>query len=73
MNTRTFMYHNIDLFTDPATGEVNEAGLAELYCEEKGIPLDPDGNAPDNIYAIADRVARAHEYKTGAREPRERR
>jgi len=72
MNTRTWMYLHVDLFTDQITGEVNEAGLAELFCEETGRALNPDGTAPDGIYNIADRVARQHEIKTGAREYRVR-
>ena len=68
MNTRTWMVKNIDLFTDPITGEVNEAGLAELFCQENGRELEKDGTAPDGIYKIADQIARAHEIKTGARE-----
>jgi len=70
MNTRTWMYQNVELFTDSITGEVNESGLAELYCEEHNISLEDDGSAPDNIYFIADEIARRHEIKTGAREPR---
>lgn len=67
---RTWMVENVGLFTDPITGEVNESGLAELYCEEHGIDLEPDGNAPDNILNKAYDVAKMQEIKTGARQPK---
>ena len=70
IKTRTYMIRNVDLFTDKITGEVNEAALAEDACNELGILLDPDGSAPDAIYYEADKIARAHEVKTGAREAR---
>jgi hypothetical protein len=63
----TYMAGQVDNFTDPLTGEVNEAGLAEDACAEFGIELEPDGSAPDRIYNKADRIARLHEIKTGAR------
>jgi len=63
----TYMVTQLDNFTDPITGEVNEAGLAEDACIEFGVELEPDGSAPDNIYSKADRLARMYEIKTGAR------
>jgi hypothetical protein len=68
----TYMQINIDLFTDPITGEVNESAMAEDACNQFGIPLELDGSAPDRIYFAADTLARRHEIKTGAREPRVR-
>ena len=70
MNRATWMYTNVDLFTDQITGEVNEAALAEACCEEYGIPLEPDDTAPDIVWKKADQIARAHEVKTGARPAR---
>lgn len=68
MNARTWMFQNVDDFTDKITGEVNESGMAEWYCDENGI--DPDGDRGQRLLDIAYQIARAHEYKTGAREPR---
>jgi hypothetical protein len=66
----TYMISQLDIFTDPKTGEVNESALAEDACNEFGIPLEEDGSAPDKIWFKADTLARRHEIKTGARESR---
>ena len=66
----TYMVHNVDLFTDPITGEVNESALAEDACNEFKIELDSEGSAPERIWFMADTIARRHEIKTGAREGR---
>jgi len=70
MNTATWMMRNVSLFTDNITGEVDESGLAELYCAEHGRALEPDGSVPQGILDVAYRIAVQHEYKTGARVPR---
>jgi hypothetical protein len=69
IKVRTYMFRNVADHVDPLTGEVNATALAEdAFFHFHPNPADVD--IPDDYFLWAEDIATAHEYTTGAREPK---